>query len=367
MRADPEIRAGTRPALRWLEWTLISPLREVGGVEIHLLSMAETLKRNDVEVRYSSAQEDLFENDSWDVIHTHGNALPKWYGFRIRNRRPLRIHTLHGTSLGVMKALRQPWRITFWKGAYRELSGCWNADIVCSVNPDLLIFKLFKRLSRIRRQHVMLSENAWNASQALGNSAALGHPLTEPLRAELERRSPFWCFIGRGTDAIKGAERIQALLARNPPFQIVAVPGDGFEEHPALFKTGRLSPQGVSDVLKLAQGLLVSSKSEGGPLVALEALAEGTLVHSTRIGILPFLEREARGLSWMKSPDDPQALTQEIAALQPLEKTTDDPQAEKEASAEREARKSWNRARLATWEQSALSLLEAVRAGLLQR
>lgn len=342
--------------IRWLEWTLVDPHQSVGGVEIHLLCLAKNLSEKGVEVHYSSNPKDLFENASWDVIHTHGNALPKWYGKRIRNRQAVRIHTLHGNTFSVMLALRQWWRFNFWKALYRELSGCWNADIVCSIHPNLWIYGFFQFLSIFTRQTVLLCPNGWDSAETLSENTKLGAELTDALSRKITSLAPFWCFIGRSADAIKGSNRIKALLHEHPHFNIVAIPGDGFDDHPRLFKTGRLHPRAIAQVIKHADGLLIASLYEGVPLVALEALSQGVVVLSTPVGGLPWLQLSVQGLEWIRSVDSPKAFCSQI------EDASRNPETRDETA--RKTRAIWNQKFIPTWKKSAMQLLATAQKAL---
>lgn len=259
---------------RWLEWTLVDPRSIVGGVETHLLSMAACLEQRGYEVSYSSDPEVLFsgadERGQFDVVRTHGAALPKRYLFRVKcSSRTRRIHTLHGSSIGMMRGLREWHRVTHYKAFYREFCGCLKADRVASIHPGLFLCRWFRRLGR-----AVVIWNGWDSSKYLGSN----------LEESLPVASNSWAFIGRLWDRMKAADRVWRVLSTNPSLQLVAIPGDGVPDHPRVYKTGRLTPSGVSRALCSSLGLLLPSRYEGLSLVLLEALAAGVPVLVTRVG-----------------------------------------------------------------------------------
>jgi glycosyltransferase involved in cell wall biosynthesis len=331
--------------MRWLEWTLRGPRGMVGGVETHLLSMASCLEKRGVEVCYSSDPEVLFEGRDdrghFDVVRTHGAALPRRHLFKVRATQAVRIHTLHGSSLGMMAGLREWHRYTHLKAFYREISGCLRADLVASVHGSLLLH----RFSPVLGSPSVVIANGWDA----GVPAEAGG-VARDWRGR-------WAFIGRLWDRVKGPDRVLAALAADDSLELVAIPGEGLPDHERVLKTGFLAPTVIREQLRSSRGLLLPSRFEGLPLVVLEALAAGVPVLASRAGGTVRLEQQAvEGLYWLDDPDDAARFCSQIRRIEELEKGTD-----------RAARGLRNQRRLWSWESCTQRLIEAVNPILLRK
>ena len=328
--------------MRWLEWTPTDPHRLIGGVETHILSMARCMRECGIEVEFSSDPEVLFHGQGFDVVRTHGDLLPKKYLGLVR-RGPLRIHTLHGSAVGQMCGLKQFHRGRHWKAFYREIVGCFRADLVTGVHGQLALMKGASQFGR----SVLVIHNGWNAMISTKGPDSV-------LPADINER---WAFIGRGWDPVKGGDRVLTALQSNPHVKLIVVPGEGIPDHPRVFKTGRLSSTQVFQVLQSSRGLLLPSRFEGLALVMLEALAAGVPVVASHVGGNPTVEScDVRGLSWFRDPDDSKLFVEDLERAQRENPTT-----------EREARAEWNRSHIWTWEQCTDLLLQRVRLQLEMR
>lgn len=268
--------------MRWLQWSTNDLKQGLGGVEVHARSLQIELRALGIECELSSDPSDL-EKD-WDVIHTHGSS-PAPAGFKTR---AIRVHTVHGSTIGRMSACGE-W---LWPGGYaaylREYLGIVQSQVVLSVHPGVHFLGVAKRLGKIAE----VCWNGWDSSY--GNEELPGE-----LRAKLESFGPFFCFIGRGDDRVKNTGLLQEAMDGSPGLKIAAAPGAGFQESAQVLKTGRLSPSQVQHVMRMSQGLVLSSHYEGLPLVVLEALGAGVPVLTTRVGGLNFLPGALQGLRFV--------------------------------------------------------------------
>jgi glycosyltransferase involved in cell wall biosynthesis len=327
--------------MRWLQWGTIDFEKGMGGVEMHVRCLARELRARGVTAEISHDPADL--TGDWDVIHTHGSMAVE----KILSPRPgiLRLHTLHGVTLDRMKACGE-W---LWLGGYRaylrEAAAVKKSDGVLSIHDQLSLYKRAKEDGKPTR----VCGNAWDASPA-----SVSDP-SPRVRALLEKRGtrPMWLFIGRGADYVKGSDVLAQALSRNPRLAEelfwAAVPGEGFENVPLIHPSGPLTPEEIEALLSEAQGLVVPSRYEGLPLVALEALAQGTPVVAHAVGGLLTIPQAVQGL--MLVPPGNFALLSSAIFSAP-------------ARAGRDARREANRSLLPTWSkvaEQALALVEEIR------
>lgn len=326
--------------MRWLQWSTADLEKGLGGVEVHARSLARELKRLGVEVGFSCDPRDLYSGE-WDVIHTHGSAVKAGVS-RPNRERTVRVHTLHGTTLGRMWACRE----FFWLGGYlaelREIEGIRQSDVVLSVHPGLSLLKLARGLGKT-------TAVCWNGWDAADGQAISPREEFLKLKTDLQNEGPFWLFLGRGADPMKGADRIRASLPLLSDFRLVAAPGEGFEDVAGVRRTGRLSSVEVSEILRMAQGLLVPSRYEGHALVILEALSLGVPVVATPVGGVPVLPEGIEGLAVCDS-GTPEAIAKAVRSAKAF--------GVDEQSRTRRAER--NRLLLPTWKWVAETALQAV-------
>lgn len=266
--------------MRWLQWATVDLEKGLGGVEVHARSLGRALQGLGIEVRFSRNPQDLLRNE-WDVVQTHGSSvlLKEPISLLPRPSNPIRVQTLHGETWGRMKAC-QEWT---WSGGYlaslREWIALRRSDVILTVRKDLTLFNWAQRRGKITR----VCGNGWDAFQEV-----------TPLPSSLQsiEGSSFFVFLGRGDDPVKGADRVQDWVEKHPDLRLLAIPGDGFESHERIVKTGRLSSSEVAAVLACSQGLLSFSRYEGNSLAILEALSLGVPVFSTAVGEAPSLVRD---------------------------------------------------------------------------
>ncbi len=311
--------------MKWLSWSLVDPYKEIGGSEIHTLCLGHYLiNDHNVEWSASNINEDLWSSD-YDVIQTHGSALPKKF---LRKRiikklkqifsgsnsasHPVYIHTLHGENIGIMWALKKLHKIGLWKAYFREIRGCLMADLVASVHPGLGLLKLAKFLGKTTVVH----GNAWDSVEILGpqleNDSSFDSKLNSKISSQ-ELPASFFLFVGRQNDPVKAFDRVRNLFYAEGAANLVAAPGEA-SDFSNVFNTGKLSPIQLKEIYKKADALILTSKWEGGPLVALEALSQGCPVVMDEIGVIPTMSQQPEGVifvpdansieSWKQSLDE---------------------------------------------------------------
>jgi hypothetical protein len=181
--------------MHWLQWSTIDLKNGIGGVEAHARSLARELTQLGNQCTFSSDASDLYD-PQWDVIHTHGSA-PAPQG----HSKAIRVHTLHGTTLGRMAACGE-WT---WPGGYaaatRELRGILCADVILSVHPNLSLYHLAKKLGKTHA----VCWNGWDSANLTEKSESA----PEPWKQAIPPSGTFWVFVGRGADYTKGADRLK--------------------------------------------------------------------------------------------------------------------------------------------------------------
>jgi glycosyltransferase involved in cell wall biosynthesis len=234
-----------------------------------------------------------------DILHTHGYRSDVLNGGMARRMGIATVSTLHGSSrMGGFSHFFE-W---IQERALRRFHG------VVAVSAPLRAALLAKGVPP-RRLHLV--PNAWTAGTV---------PLSrEQARATLGVRPEGlrigW--VGRLV-SIKGPDvflRALAGISGDPSWRASMV-GDGPEHGRAdelvrsLGLTGRVDLHGaIPDAERLFPAfdvLVLSSRSEGMPMVVLEAIASGVPVVATAVGGVPDLLGERGG--WLVRPEDPTAL-----------------------------------------------------------
>jgi glycosyltransferase involved in cell wall biosynthesis len=333
--------------MRWLQWSTIDLAKGMGGVEVHARSLARELSQLGIETAFSQDPSDL-KDPHWDVIHSHGSApAPNFKPSQNRRAPQVRVHTLHGTTLGRMAACRE-WT---WPGGYaaalRELRGVLNADVVLSVHPNLSLYHLAQKLGKTHA----VCWNGWDSAASLDTSS-----VSTEWKRSLPPSGSYWLFVGRGGDPMKGADRLKIAFRLLPSLKWVAAPGYGFEECTDVIKTGVLNSAQVHELMANAAGLALPSRYEGHSLVLLEALSEGVPVVATRVGGVPVLPSGLQGLV-MTDSGDPRSIADALAAATRLPVDFES----------KKKRAEINRSILPTWKWVAETSLKAVESFLVRR
>lgn len=255
---------------------------------------------------------------------------------------------IEGEVFPVPLVRRRPWLVPSAARAVGRAVAAWQPDIVHAHNPGIgLATGLATRRGRRPRGLVSVHgvpEEDWPAAARLvrlsglaavacgpGVAAALAEHGCEPTatisnavgpapppadRTALERGwglepgTPLVVAVGRLVEAKNHALAIRAF--EQVPGAALAIVGDGpLRAELEREAGGRVVFAGPRDdaraVMGAADAVVLSSRAEGLPLVALEALASGTpLVATTVRGLRELVENERDAL--LVPPDDPGAL-----------------------------------------------------------
>lgn len=243
-----------------------------------------------------------------DVVHTHGAHADVVGAGAGRGSGSASVTTMHGLAGGDLRNRAYEWL---------QRRSCRAHDAVVAVARPLA-----KRLADdgVPPERLHVVRNAWRPSAP---------PLSreEARRALGVRQHGFVVgWVGRvshekGLDVLLDAIPALACFACH-----VAIVGDGGERGPLERRTERtglgakhsISWHGVvpdaARVLPAFDVLVLSSRTEGTPMVLLEAMAAHVPIVATRVGGVPDLIGEEEAL--LIPPEDPRALAQAIGAVQ---------------------------------------------------
>lgn len=241
-----------------------------------------------------------------DVLHTHGYRADLLHGARARRKGVATVSTLHGSSrMGGLSRVFE-----FVQG--HALS---RFDGVVAVSRPLIDLLADRGVPPERIHHI---RNAWVPPVApLGRRdarRALGLP-------EDDARVIGW--VGR-LYPVKGPDVfLRSLPGILDAEQLACVVGDG-PERPAL--EALAVDLGIQEHLRWAGSvpeasrlfsafdlLVLSSRSEGAPMVLIEAMGQGVPVVATGVGGIPELvDGETEG--WLAPPEAPELLADAIRA-----------------------------------------------------
>jgi len=242
------------------------------------------------------------------VVHTHGyrpdvvdGAVPPRFGIPV-------VTTVHGFTGG-------DWRNRFYEWlqvrAYRRFDG-----VVAVSRP------IVERLTRagVAQERILLLPNAWNGGRApppLSRAAARAVLGLDAAGARIG-------WAGR-LSAEKGPDVMVSALARlDDPTVRLSMLGDGPKA--AALRGGGAAAAGVAErvtwhgvvpaagrLLRAFDVFVLSSRTEGTPMVLFEAMAAGVPVVTTAVGGVPDVVSDTEAL--LVPPNDPAALAAAISAV----------------------------------------------------
>ena len=280
------------------ESLLVSGARE-GGVAVHLIPVPGR-----AYLRERAAVRALCRSERPDVVHTHGYRPDVVDGGVARRLGLPVVSTVHGFTGGGWK------NRAYERLQVRAFRRCDAVVAVSRAQVGPLV------ASGIRPERVHLVPNAWMGGVTPLDRAAARRALGLPAEGVIVG------WVGR-LSAEKGPDvLVQALAAPEAPPVLAAVVGGGRMEALVRDQAARL---GVADrivwsgpvpdaaaLLGAFDLFVLSSRTEGTPIVLFEAMAAGIPVVATRVGGVPDVVGEECAL--LVPPEDPRALAGALRA-----------------------------------------------------
>jgi glycosyltransferase involved in cell wall biosynthesis len=277
-----------------------------GEVIVHPLLLPPRAYR-----REQNALASLIRRNQPVVVHTHGYRADVVGSFAVRREGVPWVATVHGVTRG-------GWRNDFYQWLQR-----WSlrrADAVVAVARDLAVRMQaagirWDRLYTIPNAYVVRAETFLNRAEACAE-LGLRPPSAPPgvIRIGwLGRLSP-----DKGPDVLMEAlGRLQdqpwtcTFIGDGPLAGALAERAAELSIQDRLHWTGLLS--GAARVLPAFDVLVISSRTEGTPIVLLEALSAGVPVIATRVGGIPEIVSANEAL--LVPPENPEALAAALGAV----------------------------------------------------
>jgi len=253
-----------------------------------------------------------------DVLHSHGYKPDILLGFLSRRTRGAMVTTLHGWS-------RAPRFTALWLYERLDRMAIRQLDMVVLVTRQMLELSAIKRITPTRRRVV---ENGIPAlATRLADLATWNVPPVPAELIEFTARQPTLVAIGRLAPVKGFLSLLQAFaLARKrcgTSHQLLIV-GEGPQRQALtdcimslqLKNEVRLAGyvDGADRLLGGAAGFVMSSSTEGMPLVLLEAMQWGVPILATSVGAIPdLLDGGRRGI--LVPPNDLNALVDGLSSM----------------------------------------------------
>ncbi|HEX6693811.1 MAG TPA: glycosyltransferase family 4 protein [Longimicrobiales bacterium] len=277
---------------------LVDALRHA-GVTSHIIQVPARGYREEQRVVAR-----LLRDHGPHILHTHGYRPAVLHGGAARRSQVAAVATAHGYTAGDIKNRVYEWLMT---RAFRSY------DAVVAVSRPMV-----SRLTDagVARDRISVIPNAWSG----GTPAAA----REEARSALGIPAGKKCvgFAGRLSHE-KGVDVLMTALQRTDPGLSAVIVGDG-----PLRRTLELdaSAQGLSDrvhwcgtvpgagrLMKAFDMFVISSRTEGTPMVLLEAMAAGVPVVATSVGGIPDVMTNEEG--WIVPAEDAGALADAMNAV----------------------------------------------------
>lgn len=277
-------------------------VEELRGGTVHVHELRLPPRRY---LRERRRVEELCRRSTPDVVHTHGYRCDVVDSGAARRLGIATVTTVHGFTGGGAKNRLYEW---LQRRAYRKF------DAVVAVSRPQV-----ERLQRagVAASKIHLLRNAW-----LGMEEPLARPLAqERLHLDGSRFQIGW--VGR-VSREKGLDVLLDALPHLAGFPLeVTVIGDGRERAPLQNRVKRsdLMPcvnwagivPGASRLLRAFDVLVLSSRTEGTPMVLFEAMAAGVPIVATRVGGVPDVVTEAEAR--LVPPEDPATIAAAVRAV----------------------------------------------------
>jgi len=247
----------------------------------------------------------IFQRWQPAVVHSHGYRADLLAAPAARVLGLPRVSTFHGFTGG-------GWKNRLYE--YLQVRAARRYDAVIAVSAPIRE-RLIRSHVRAARIHLIPNALARRASM-LDRAAArteLGLPQGATVIGWVGRLSP-----EKGPDVL-----LQAVPLLGDPNWQVSVIGDGPQKTELQRESDR---QGVADRIRwhglvpdaarcyaAFDCLVLSSRTEGTPIVLLEAMAGGIPVIATRVGGVPDVLREGEGI--LVTPEDPAALAAAVRTV----------------------------------------------------
>lgn len=293
MRVAAVVRAGEA------DQTFLAPLR-VSGVEVFPIVVPPRAYR-----RERAGVAELCERLRPDVVHTHGYRVDVVDAPVARRLGIPVVTTVHGFTGGDWKNRCYQW---LQRRAFRRF------DAVIAVSRPLA-----RELSHsgIAAERIHLIPNAWRAAASPLDRAAARRAVGE------DHNDPCLGWVGRLSDE-KGPDVFLDALAglRDLPWT-ACVLGEGPRRRALEARAGALglrgrvhwhgSVAGAGRLYAAFDVFVLSSRTEGTPMVLFEAMAAGVPIVATRVGGVP--DVVSAGEAVLVPPNDPPGLAAAIRAV----------------------------------------------------
>jgi len=249
-----------------------------------------------------------------DVVHCHGYRADILLGCLPRRKRPCPfVTTLHGWTAGTLWS-----KMGIYEALDRRCAARMNAVVAVSELIESAMAPLVPgdRLFRISNA----LDSGRGTSRAIRAMKAAGSPRhhgSETLRllyvGRLSREKGVDVLIGAVCSARRGGVSLHLDIAGDgPELESLMTMAQKSGVSSSVTFHGYVSD--ISGLFQAASALVIPSRSEGLPIVLLEAMAAGVPVIATRVGQIPEVLADA-DLGLLVVPESPDAIASAIAEV----------------------------------------------------